>query len=145
MNRLKEIRLRKGISQKELADMSENSPLTISRLERSERRINEENSINIARALGVQPGELMPIITDGSVPSNTSLSDMHISVLVHSLKLFFQVHTNFEINECENLALAAVRLYQLGLNGLNSQEFFSEETLASNLATMTRKASDRSI
>ncbi len=55
-------RLEKGLSQEELADLSELHFTYVSSVERGERNISIENIARLAKALGCQLKDLMPTI-----------------------------------------------------------------------------------
>lgn len=58
-NRIKALRLERGLTLEELAEMVGTSLQQISRLELGERRLSEQWMRPIARALGVSPGDLL--------------------------------------------------------------------------------------
>jgi transcriptional regulator with XRE-family HTH domain len=55
-------RLEKGLSQEELADLSDLHFTYVSSVERGERNISIENIARLAKALGLQLKDLMPMI-----------------------------------------------------------------------------------
>ncbi len=56
--RLKSLRIDRGLTQLELAEILDMSPNFIGMIERGERNTTVENVFNIARALQVKPNEL---------------------------------------------------------------------------------------
>jgi len=58
--RLKEVRIKKGLSQEELADIAGLDRTYISGCERGVRNISLVNIYKIADALGIKPSELLP-------------------------------------------------------------------------------------
>lgn len=68
MNRIKELRELAGLSQEALAEKANTSAQQISRLEKSERKLNEDWMRRLAPHLGVRPHELMVEATPASTP-----------------------------------------------------------------------------
>lgn len=68
-NRIKELRLERGLTLEELAEMVGTSLQQISRLELGDRRLSEKWMRPIARALGVSPGDLLSDATPDPVSS----------------------------------------------------------------------------
>jgi transcriptional regulator with XRE-family HTH domain len=56
---LREIRERKPMSQRELAEATGMSPTTIYKIEKGDREAQPRTTRKLAAALGVEPGELM--------------------------------------------------------------------------------------
>lgn len=56
--KLKFLRLEKGLTQLELAEILDMSPNFVGMIERGERNTTVENVFNIARALGIKPSNL---------------------------------------------------------------------------------------
>lgn len=129
MNRLREIRRQRGLNQAKLADLAGMSPITVSRLETGERLLKEDTAIDLARALKCQPGDLMPLITDGSVPLETDLSRHQLSALYETLAFFMEIHAEADRPTAERLAMAAIKLFQMNLAGLKEHPFFDTERL----------------
>lgn len=57
--RIKEIRIKQGYSQEELASLSKLHRTYISDIERGERNVSVENIEKIAKALKIEPNELL--------------------------------------------------------------------------------------
>ena len=112
-NRVNEIRKMRGMSQSALAEGAGTSNVQISRIESGDRKLNEDFAERIARVLQVQPGDLMPIITDGSVPMPGEISQYELSVLMQSFAAFMEIHTDHDRAHCERLAMAAVKKFQI--------------------------------
>ncbi len=132
-NRVAEFRTLRGMKQTDLADAAGQTPVQISRLEKGERRLNEENAVTLARALGVQPGDLMPIITDGSVPINNKLSSHELSVMAVSMAKFMEMHTDYDPETCERLGMAAVKMFQMTLAGALAADNFDLQHVKDSL------------
>jgi transcriptional regulator with XRE-family HTH domain len=64
-NRLKELRVKAGLTQDQLAEAAETSGQQISRLERGERKMPPEWMVRLALPLGVRPSALMDPLADG--------------------------------------------------------------------------------
>ncbi len=58
-NRVRELRIRRGLTQQELADMAETTPQQISRLERGQRKLPPEWMERLSKPLKVRPAALM--------------------------------------------------------------------------------------
>ncbi len=58
-NKLKEVRLKKGISQEKLAELCDLHRTYISAVERGKRNISIVNIEKIAKALGIRPSQLV--------------------------------------------------------------------------------------
>lgn len=59
-NRIKELRIAKGLSQDALAELANTSQPQIDRLEKGQRNLTQTWMTRIAKALGVRPAELLP-------------------------------------------------------------------------------------
>lgn len=68
-NRIREIRIDRGLSQQALADAVGTSKTQISKLEKSQRRLTDEWMRRLARALECHPAELMMDCTTSSLSS----------------------------------------------------------------------------
>ncbi|TDA70733.1 MAG: XRE family transcriptional regulator [Clostridia bacterium] len=62
--RVRSLRLRMGVSQEELAFQSGLHRTYIGAIERGERNISLDSIVKLARALGVQPADLMPSLEE---------------------------------------------------------------------------------
>ena len=133
-NRLAETLKLRGMSQTELSAKTGISTVQISRLATGKRKLSEENAVPIAMALGVQPGDLMPLITDGSVPMPGTFTSHQKSVMVAAMARFFEIHTDYDGNACERLAMAAVKFYLGALAAAQGEPYFDFQKLVSNLA-----------
>lgn len=58
-NKVREIRIKKGLSQEELADLADVHRTYIGMIERAEKNITLESAKKIAHALGINMGELL--------------------------------------------------------------------------------------
>lgn len=133
-NRLAEMLRLRGMSQTELAEKTGAGTVQISRLVTGKRKLNEENVIPIAQALGVQPGDLMPLITDGSVPMPGGLTAHQKTVLAAAMTRFMEFHTNYDAKACENLGMAAVKFYLGALAAAQGEPYFDFRQLINSLA-----------
>jgi transcriptional regulator with XRE-family HTH domain len=61
---VRRFRLKTGLSQEELADRAGLHRTYISSIERARRNVSLENIFNIAKALGVEPPELITLVPD---------------------------------------------------------------------------------
>ena len=132
-NRIAEIRARRGMKQADLAAAAGLTTVTISRLETGVRDLGQDQAVALARALGVQPGDLMPIITDGSVPLPSGISHYELSILVTVLSFFWHAHSDQDMPECERLAMAAVKMFQMARAETGRHPFFDLSAVADRL------------
>lgn len=56
---LRQLRLRKGLSQERLAELASLHRTYVGGIERGERNVSTENLVKLARALGVKPADLL--------------------------------------------------------------------------------------
>lgn len=133
-NRLGEWRRLRGLSQVELSEATGVDKVTISRLETGQRSLNEKNTLPLALALKVQPGDLMPLITDGSVPLPSKLTSHQKNVLAAAMGRFMEIHTDYDRNACERLGMAAVKFYLGALAAAEGQPYFDFQQLLDSLA-----------
>lgn len=56
---IRQIRLKKGLSQETLAELASLHRTYVGGIERGERNVSMENLVKLARALGVKPAELL--------------------------------------------------------------------------------------
>jgi transcriptional regulator with XRE-family HTH domain len=136
-NRLAEIRELRGLTQRELAERAGTTPPQISKYESdgpSGRLLNEESATVFARILRVQPGDLMPLITDGSAPLSGKLASHEKALLAASIAKFMEIHTDYEPDQCQRLGLAAVKMYQMAQSDLKSHPFFDLAAIRGKLA-----------
>jgi transcriptional regulator with XRE-family HTH domain len=73
--RIRELRKERGMSQTELAEKSDVSLITISRIERGERDPHVMTLARIARGLGVQPFELLRSVVYFGDEDNTEVGE----------------------------------------------------------------------
>lgn len=73
MRRLVEVRLAIGLTQSELAEKLGVQPSLIGRIETGERRIDMIEAVHLARALYIDPADLMNLVVD-ALPQDESWS-----------------------------------------------------------------------
>lgn len=140
INRVKEFRQLRGLSQAELAKRIGTTNVQISKIENG-KSFNFDQAMKIAVALQVQPADLMPIITDGSVPipKGNDMTSYQKSVMVAALQKFMALHTDYDDNACERLGMAAVKMYQMALDGVDGP-FFDFQSIKDSLAPDQNKS-----
>jgi transcriptional regulator with XRE-family HTH domain len=69
MNRIKELRALKGLSQDKLAELAGTNSGQIARLENGQRKLSQEWMNRLAPHLGVPPGEILPGPASGTDPA----------------------------------------------------------------------------
>ena len=136
-NRLQEIREMRGLTQAELAKKAGTTNVQISRMESDDpeknRGIREYMAVKCAVALQVQPGDLLPIITDGSVPLPTGIKSHEKAVLRATLAKFLLMHTDYEKDACERLSMAAVKYFLMALDDLPVRPAFDLQETSGKL------------
>ena len=74
-SRIRELRTSKGYSQEGMADAAGMGRTYMMRVERGEQNISIQNLIQIAFALSVELGELVPQLSELQNPNETALDD----------------------------------------------------------------------
>ena len=119
-NRVKEHRTARGMTQTYLAEKMGVSGNQVSQIESGVRRLTDAWAVQFARALGCQPGDLMPIIDDGTVPLPETISSYELKVLRKSLSDFLEIHTEMDPAVLDNMSKAAIKMFLINLDRLNS-------------------------
>lgn len=136
-NRVKEWRQRRGLKAGELAKAIGGSPAEISLLESDDpekaRGLSQAKGIEIARALKCQPGDLQPIITDGSVPIERRLETYEMAVMVGVLTKFLEIHTDYGPESSERLAMAFYKMLLMTLDDVKNVPSFDLQAILDRL------------
>lgn len=137
-NKLRETREFLGLSRKELAQKTNTTVSQIGRLESDDpdtrRQLTEASATTFARALGVQPGDLMPVISDGSVPVRGGMSASDKIELAGVMAKAFELHTDLDTKACQHLGMAAVKMYLMAASDKPGDEFYNLAALKDSLS-----------
>lgn len=125
MNRIREIRKRRGMTAKELAELVGTDPVNISRIERGLRKLTEEWMRRIAKALEVTPAELLtaPLLQDFQDDAVEYISEAE-DHLVRAMRRRNLVPWTIRSNSLENLGIAQgqVRTFDMSQKAVDSVE-----------------------
>ncbi len=121
-NRVDDIRKERGLSAGYLADKIGTTNTQMTRIKNG--GLNEVWALKLAKVLQVQPGDLMPIITDGSVPLPDGLSQMDKSLLAAAMARFMEIHATVDEKTAQHLGMAAVKFFLMLRSRVKGQPDF---------------------
>lgn len=132
-NQIKKYRELRGLNQSQLAEQAGTTRVQISRVEATDpekkRDLTETLALKLAPVLKCQPGDLMPVITDGSVPLKTDIEPHEKLIFQEAMSRFFEVHTEFDQEYCDRLGMAALKFYLMALASAKEQQFLDVAAL----------------
>jgi len=136
-NRLKEIRTARGLSQKDLARKMGKSPGQITYWEsasENRRFMNEENIFALAKVLGVQPGDILPLVLDGSVAKPASFKNQDLHLLARIMTIFIEMNFDEDSETARKYGQASVKFFQMVRNRIAQSQDFDLASIADILA-----------
>lgn len=98
-NRLRQLRESKGLSQEQVANQAGLHRTHVSLIERSQRSVRIGTLEKLARALGVEPGELVPPLTDDPAPSGSHPDAAELGALFPYIRRYQQLASDHGIGD----------------------------------------------
>lgn len=90
-NKLREIRLQKGLTLEDVAKAADTSNQQILRLEKGQRRLTTGWIERLSKALGVSPSEIVPTLSGVSQPDIQELIDNYTSASKEAQEAFLNM------------------------------------------------------